>query len=158
MMINSEIWQQLVTLQTEYSDIVDRAEWDKWTELFTDDCVYKVIPRENYDRHLPLSTINLESKGMLKDRIYGVAETLFHDPYYQRHVVGLPHITAITEEGIVARTHYAIFRTKADGHSEVFNVGYYLDNVVQTPEGLRFASRLCIFDSELVPNSLIYPI
>lgn len=158
MMINSEIWQQLVTLQTEYSDIVDRAEWDKWTELFTDDCVYKVIPRENYDRHLPLSTINLESKGMLKDRIYGVAETLFHDPYYQRHVVGLPHITAITEERIIARTHYAIFRTKADGHSEVFNVGYYLDNVVQTPEGLRFASRLCIFDSELVPNSLIYPI
>lgn len=158
MMINSEIWQQLVTLQTEYSDIVDRAEWDKWTELFTDDCVYKVIPRENYDRHLPLSTINLESKGMLKDRIYGVAETLFHDPYYQRHVVGLPHIMAITEEGIVARTNYAIFRTKADGHSEVFNVGYYLDNVVQTPEGLRFASRLCIFDSELVPNSLIYPI
>lgn len=68
MMINSEIWQQLVTLQTEYSDIVDRAEWDKWTELFTDDCVYKVIPRENYDRKLPLSTINLESKGMLKDR------------------------------------------------------------------------------------------
>lgn len=158
MMINSEIWQQLVTLQTEYSDIVDRAEWDKWTELFTDDCVYKVIPRENYDRKLPLSTINLESKGMLKDRVYGVAETLFHDPYYQRHVVGLPHITAMTEEGIFARTNYAIFRTKADGHSEVFNVSYYLDKVVQTAEGLRFASRLCIFDSELVPNSLIYPI
>lgn len=158
MMINSEIWQQLVTLQTEYSDIVDRAEWDKWTELFTDDCVYKVIPRENYDRKLPLSTINLESKGMLKDRVYGVAETLFHDPYYQRHVVGLPHITAMTEEGIITRTNYVIFRTKADGHSEVFNVGYYLDKVVQTAEGLRFASRQCIFDSELVPNSLIYPI
>lgn len=158
MMINSEIWQQLVTLQTEYSDIVDRAEWDKWTELFTDDCVYKVIPRENYDRKLPLSTINLESKGMLKDRVYGVAETLFHDPYYQRHVVGLPHITAMTEEGIITRTNYVIFRTKTDGHSEVFNVGYYLDKVVQTAEGLRFASRLCIFDSELVPNSLIYPI
>ena len=104
------------------------------------------------------ATINLESKGMLKDRVYGVAETLFHDPYYQRHVVGLPHITAMTEEGIITRTNYVIFRTKADGHSEVFNVGYYLDKVVQTAEGLRFASRLCIFDSELVPNSLIYPI
>jgi salicylate 5-hydroxylase small subunit len=27
---------------------------------------------------------------MLKDRVYGVPETLFHDPYYQRHVVGAP--------------------------------------------------------------------
>lgn len=158
MMINSEIWQQLVALQTEYSDAVDRAEWEKWTEFFTDDCRYKVIPRENYDRNLPLSTINLDSKGMLKDRIYGVAETLFHDPYYQRHVVGLPHIMSVDEQGIMARTNYAVFRTKSDGHSEVFNVGYYLDTVVQTPKGLRFASRLCIFDSELVPNSLIYPI
>ncbi|MFV0265078.1 MAG: aromatic-ring-hydroxylating dioxygenase subunit beta [Kluyvera sp.] len=158
MMINNEIWQQLVALQTEYSDVVDRAEWEKWTALFIDDCCYKVIPRENYDRQLPLSTINLESKGMLKDRIYGVAETLFHDPYYQRHVVGLPHILAIDEGTITARTNYAIFRTKPDGHSEVFNVGYYLDTVVQTADGLRFASRLCIFDSELVPNSLIYPI
>lgn len=158
MMINNEIWQQLVTLQTEYSDIVDRAEWERWTALFTDDCCYKVIPRENYDRQLPLSTINLESKGMLKDRIYGIAETLFHDPYYQRHVVGLPHILVMDEKGITARTNYAVFRTKSDGHSEVFNVGYYLDTVVQTAEGLRFASRLCIFDSELVPNSLIYPI
>ncbi|WP_223802618.1 aromatic-ring-hydroxylating dioxygenase subunit beta [Kluyvera sp. CRP] len=158
MMINPEIWQQLVALQTAYSDIVDRAEWARWTELFTDDCCYKVIPRENYDRQLPLATINLESKGMLKDRIYGIAETLFHDPYYQRHVVGLPHILAMDEKGITARTHYAVFRTKSDGHSEVFNVGYYLDTVVQTAEGLRFASRLCIFDSELVPNSLIYPI
>ncbi|BBQ83867.1 MULTISPECIES: aromatic-ring-hydroxylating dioxygenase subunit beta [Enterobacteriaceae] len=158
MMINNEIWQQLVALQTEYSDAVDRAEWAKWTTLFTEDCCYKVIPRENYDRQLPLCTINLESKGMLKDRIYGVAETLFHDPYYQRHVVGLPHVISVDEQGIVARTHYAVFRTKPDGHSEVFNVGYYLDTVVRTAEGLRFASRLCIFDSELVPNSLIYPI
>ncbi|PJI51525.1 salicylate hydroxylase, partial [Methylobacterium radiotolerans] len=27
-----------------------------------------------------------ESRGMLRDRIYGATETIFHDPYYQRHV------------------------------------------------------------------------
>jgi salicylate 5-hydroxylase small subunit len=37
-------------------------------------------------------------------------------------------------------------------------VGRYLDVVRQTPDGLKFESRLCIFDSELIPNSLIYPI
>jgi salicylate 5-hydroxylase small subunit len=40
----------------------------------------------------------------------------------------------------------------------VFNVGRYVDVVRRTPEGLRFASRICVFDSELVPTSIIYPI
>jgi len=29
---------------------------------------------------------------------------------------------------------------------------------VHTAEGLKFAERLCIFDSEMIPNSIIYPI
>src|SRR5947209_14748556 len=36
------------------------------------------------------TTLFRSSKGMLKDRVYGIRETLFHDPYYQRHVVGAP--------------------------------------------------------------------
>jgi salicylate 5-hydroxylase small subunit len=40
----------------------------------------------------------------------------------------------------------------------VFNVGRYLDRIRITPEGLRFAQRHCIYDSEMIPNSLIYPI
>jgi len=30
--------------------------------------------------------------------------------------------------------------------------------VVSTPEGLRFAVRRAIYDSEMIPNSIIYPI
>ena len=51
-----------------------------------------------------------------------------------------------------------MFRTKLDGPSTVFNVGRYIDTVVQTPAGLKFAERLCVFDSEMIPNALIYPI
>ena len=51
-----------------------------------------------------------------------------------------------------------MFRTRQNELSEVFNVGRYVDVVRRTPEGLRFASRICVFDSELVPTSIIYPI
>jgi salicylate 5-hydroxylase small subunit len=51
-----------------------------------------------------------------------------------------------------------VFRTKLDKASTVFNVGRYIDTIVHTPEGLKFAERLCIFDSEMIPNSIIYPI
>ena len=29
---------------------------------------------------------------------------------------------------------------------------------VRTPDGLKFARRLCVYDSEMVLNSLIYPV
>jgi salicylate 5-hydroxylase small subunit len=40
----------------------------------------------------------------------------------------------------------------------VFNAGRYLDRIVPVPDGLRFADKICIFDSELIPNSIIYPL
>jgi salicylate 5-hydroxylase small subunit len=51
-----------------------------------------------------------------------------------------------------------VFRTKLSELSSVFNVGRYIDVVVRTGQGLKFASRLVIYDSEMIPNSVIYPI
>jgi salicylate 5-hydroxylase small subunit len=95
---------------------------------------------------------------MLRDRVYGIRETLFHDPYYQRHVVGAPLVRAASEGRIESEANYAVFRTKLNELSTVFNVGRYLDVVVRTPEGLKFESRTVVYDSEMIPNSIIYPI
>ena len=151
-------WQALVQLHADYAAAVDSGDWDLWPTFFTDDCVYKLQPRENHERGFPLATLSFDSQASLRDRVYGIRETLFHDPYYQRHVVGAPVIRGVGEDGIRCESHYAVFRTKLDGLSTVFNVGRYLDRVVQTPGGLKFAERLAIYDSEMIPNSIIYPI
>ena len=151
-------YRQLAQLYADYAQAVDSGDWDLWPEFFTDDCVYKLIPRENHERGFPLATLFFESKGMLKDRAYGIRETLFHDPYYQRHVVGAPLIHRADAQGFSSEANYAVFRTKLSQASTVFNVGRYLDEIVRTPEGLKFASRLCVYDSEMIPNSIIYPI
>ena len=156
--LDFETWLALTRLQADYASAVDAGHWDRWVEFFTDDCVYRVQPRENHERGFPLATLSLTSKGMLKDRAYGIRETLFHDPYYQRHVVGTPLVLEAAAGRIRCETSYAVFRTKLSELSTVFNVGRYLDVVVQTPQGLRFAVRECIYDSEMIPNSLIYPI
>ena len=156
--ITFEDWLALNQLYADYASTVDAARWDQWPEFFTDDCVYRVQPRENHERGFPLATLSLTSKGMLKDRAYGIQETLFHDPYYQRHVVGVPLVHEVSPEHLRCEANYAVFRTKLSEPSTVFNVGRYLDVVVRTPQGLKFASRECIYDSELIPNSLIYPI
>ncbi|GAC1629463.1 MAG: aromatic-ring-hydroxylating dioxygenase subunit beta [Nevskia sp.] len=148
----------LTQLYADYAAAVDSGDWDLWPEFFIDDCRYRLQPRENYDRGFPLATLSFESKGMLKDRVYGIRETLFHDPYYQRHVVGLPVIRRVEDGRIHAEANYAVFRTKLSGLTSVFNVGRTIDEIVRTAQGLRFASRLVIYDSEMIPNSIIYPI
>ena len=157
-MIDLSTWRDLVTLYQAYVVALDARDYARWPQFFTDPCVYKLQPRENFDRGLPLATMAFESRGMLEDRVYGITETLAHDPYYQRHVVGIPIVRSDDGEVIEAEASYAVFRTRQNELSEVLNVGRYVDSVRRTPEGLRFASRICVFDSELVPTSIIYPI
>ena len=157
-MVNFETHMALTRLYADYAHAVDSGQWDLWPEFFTEQCVYKLIPRENHERGFPLCTLSFTSKGMLKDRVYGIQETLYHDPYYQRHVVGAPVVRRVQGERIHAEANYAVFRTKLDKASTVFNVGRYIDTIVPTPEGLKFAERLCVYDSEMIPNAIIYPI
>ena len=42
--------------------------------------------------------------------------------------------------------------------TQVFSVGRYLDEVVVTDDGLEFASKLVVYDNELIADSIIYPI
>ncbi len=157
-MINFETHLALTRLYADYALAVDSGQWDLWPEFFMDDGVYKLQARENHERGFPLATLSFTSKGMLKDRVYGIQETLFHDPYYQRHVVGAPVVRRVEAGRIHSEANYAVFRTKLDKPSTVFNVGRYIDTIVQTPDGLKFAERLVVYDSEMIPNAIIYPI
>ena len=49
---------------------------------------------------------------------------------------------SVDGERIASEANYAVFRTKLNELSTVFNVGRYLDTVVRTPAGLKFESRL----------------
>ena len=158
MMVDMQTWFGIQQLYAEYALAVDSGKWDQWPEFFTEQCVYKVQPRENFERGFPLATLALTSKGMLKDRVYGITETIYHDPYYQLHIVGAPMVRKVENGRIHSEANYAVFRTKYDKESTVFNVGRYIDTIVQSPEGFKFAERICVFDSEMIPNSIIYPI
>lgn len=157
-MVSFETHMALSRLYADYALAMDSGQWDLWPEFFTEQCVYKLIPRENHERGFPLCTLSFTSKGMLKDRVYGIQETLYHDPYYQRHVVGAPVVRKVEDGRIHAEANYAVFRTKLDKESTVFNVGRYIDTIVQTSDGFKFTERLCVYDSEMIPNSIIYPI
>jgi salicylate 5-hydroxylase small subunit len=140
-----------------YVRLLDEGHYEEWLHLFTDDCVYIVKARENDERGLPLCTIRLESLGMLHDRVYGVQNTIFHEPYYQRHLVTNFQMRA-SDDGFHVEANYAVLRTKVGEFSEVYSTGRYRDRIVRNGGELAFAEKRAIYDSELIANSLIYPI
>lgn len=145
-------------LYARYAACLDHGHFKDWPEFFTEECVYKLIPRENHDRGLPLATLSFESKRMLRDRVFGISETLFHQPYYQRHILSGALVTGEEDGQILSGANYLVIRTKKNQPSEVFNAGRYIDRLARIEGRLFLASRLCVFDSELIPNSIIYPI
>ena len=150
--------QEIDQLNANYAAALDEKRFDDWPEFFIEDGHYKLQARENFDRGLPLALMAMESRGMMKDRVYGVTQTIFHGPYYMRHVIGAARLLAVDDDIINAEAGYAVFRTRPGGISEVYNVGRYIDVLVRMDGQLKFKSRLAIYDSEMVLNSLIYPV
>ena len=156
-MIDASTRFAIADLYADYAAALDEQRYDDWLGLFAEDCRYTVQPRENYEAGLPLATIRLESKGMLQDRIHGVTSTLYHAPYYQRHIISGQRITD-DKDGWHVEANYLVIRTHSDQPSDILSTGRYIDRVISEDSGLKLARKLCIFDTELIPNSLIYPI
>jgi salicylate 5-hydroxylase small subunit len=150
--------QEIDQLNAGYAAALDEKRFDDWPEFFVEDGHYKLQARENFDRGLPLALMAMESRGMMKDRVYGITQTIFHAPYYMRHLVGAARVVSVDGDLVNAETGYAVFRTRPGGISEVYNVGRYIDVLVRAEDRLQFKSRLAVYDSEMVLNSLIYPV
>jgi salicylate 5-hydroxylase small subunit len=149
--IDLQLRQGIADLYAAYAACLDDGRYDEWPDFFTEDAWYRVVPRENYERSLPLSTMSLKGRSMMKD-------TIFHAPYYQRHVIGLPVVTPVGGKGFSVQASYCVFRTKRDCVPEIYNVGQYVD-VIESADGvLKYSQKFCVFDNDLIPNSLIYPI
>ena len=149
---------ELEELYAEYVACLDEERLEEWPEFFTDDAVYRIIPRENFERGLPIATLHCESKGYLKDRVIAIRQTSVYAPRYVRRLVSNIRVLGWRDEALHVRANYAAFETLRDELTRVFSVGRCHDTLVVADGRLKFKEKLVIFDSELIPNSLIYPL
>jgi 3-phenylpropionate/cinnamic acid dioxygenase small subunit len=153
-----ELRLELEALYADYTGCLDEERFEDWPDFFTDDCLYKIVPRENFERGLPLATWLCESKGYLEDRVVAIRKTSVYAPRLIRRLVSGIRILGWSGEELEIRASYAAFETLTDELTRVFNVGQYRDRLLVEGGRLKFREKLCIFDSLLVPNSLIYPL
>jgi len=158
MSIDPALRDEIDALYADYAEALDDNRLERWPDFFVEDCLYKVVPRENWERGLPIALMLCESRRMLQDRVTAVRNTAVYAPRSFRHLIGQFRIKAEAPERLRVTANYVVFQTLVDDLTRIQNAGKYVDLVVRTSEGLRFKEKICVFDSVLVPNSLIYPI
>jgi 3-phenylpropionate/cinnamic acid dioxygenase small subunit len=149
---------EIEELYAEYVACLDEERFEEWPEFFTDDTIYRIIPRENFERGLPIATLHCESKGYLRDRVVAIRQTSVYAPRYMRRLIGNIRILGWQDNWLEVRANYAAFETLRDALTRVFSVGRCHDKLVDVGGSLKFKEKLVIFDSELIPASLVYPL
>jgi 3-phenylpropionate/cinnamic acid dioxygenase small subunit len=145
-------------LYTTYAETLNDGRLEEWPGFFTEDCRYQILSRENAERNLPLAIIRAESRGMLEDRVAAIRNAMLFVPHYWLHLISGVRITGVTGDVIEVRANYCIVRTLQDRLSELFQVGRYRDRLVRQGGRLLFLEKTCIYDSLMIPNSLVYPV
>jgi salicylate 5-hydroxylase small subunit len=141
----------------EYYTVLDDVRLEEWPALFMEDCLYRVIPRENFEAGYTLSTIYAESRGMLTDRVMGLTRTQMYAPRYYRRFPGPLRVMGQESDGVRTRHNLLVVQTLIDKKSEIVLSAVCHDVVVPDAGRLRLRERIVVFDSEMIPNSLIYP-
>jgi 3-phenylpropionate/cinnamic acid dioxygenase small subunit len=153
-----ELRLELEELYAAYSACLDEERFEDWPAFFTDDCVYKIIPRENVERGLPLATWFCEGSAGLLDRVVAIRKTMMYAPRYVRRLVTGVRIVGWEGGTLGVRANYLALETLLDEPTRIFNCGEYRDRLAVVGGELRFREKLCVFDSLLIPNSIIYPL
>lgn len=156
--MQSDLYFKLNQFLQRSAQLLGSNDLSAWPDLFTADGRYRLQSRENFDAGHPLCLMDYESQGMLRDRIYAAQDTIYHDPYTQRHVCSTPLVLQFSDVQIECESSFIVTRTQRDNMPQIISVGRYLDLIVHDGNALKFKSRHAIYDNDLLPNSVIKPI
>lgn len=79
-------------------------------------------------------------------------------PRIVRHLTSNIRLRTIAADRLRLTASFALYQTMTDQPSELFLCGRYYDRVMEDEGSLRFSERICVYDSTVVPTSLVYPV
>jgi len=136
--------------------LLDEFEIEKFVEEFTDDGTYKLIPRENYAKNLPVAIID-DNKDRL---IYRSGLILRHWQYEKfrenRLLSNIQFEFPSVDESRTTST-IAIYQTNEEGATAFHLTGVLMDTIVRRDGRWRIKDRLAILDTFLPTETLVLP-
>lgn len=147
----------LAAFYDSYFETLDEGRIEEWPRFFAEKCLFQIIPRENHEAGYQLCTIQADSKGMVIDRAQSILKTQMFAPRYCRRFYSGLRATGRENGGIRVRQNVLVVQTLLDGPSEIHICGVGYDVLEERSNSFLFRERILVIDSEMIPNSLIYP-
>ena len=157
-MDHMKLWFEVNALQNRYISNLDNDRLEAWPTLFTENCLYEIVPKENADRGLPIGIIYCTNQKMLRDRVVSLRNANIYEEHTYRHMTSGLTITSEQDGVIETESSYVVVQTRADGESGVYQAGKYFDRIMRTADGLRYRSKRVVYDTSRVQTLLATPI
>lgn len=157
-----ELAADVELLYTLYAEALDDGDIARWPSFFADEApLYRITTRENVERGMELCFVLCEGQAMLRDRAIALQKTVMHRRRIQRRImsgVRLLSFDGLDGEGVKARATFAVFEAMGDDPSKLLACGRSTDVIVRQGGELKFKDRLCVVDSRVMPDSIVFPI
>jgi 3-phenylpropionate/cinnamic acid dioxygenase small subunit len=156
--LTAELRLDVQEFYARYAECLDGGRLQQWPEFFIDSCVYRVTTRRNLRLGADEDLVSLAAKNAMLDRISAIGQSEDYEPHTQRHIVSNFRIQAASDEEIRVQANFQILRTFPEKRTEAFVSGSYNDRIAIAGSRLTFREKLCVLDSDVPPELLVYPI
>jgi salicylate 5-hydroxylase small subunit len=143
---------------SRYAECLEGGRLIHWPEFFVDACVYRVTTRRNFRLRLEEDLITLTGKTALRDHIAGIGRSEDFEPYLQRLYIANFRIQESSAEELHVQANFQVLRTFPERRAELFVSGSYQDRIAISRQRLYISEKLCLLDSDVLPESLDFPI
>ena len=126
------LWYEMQRLQERYISTIDADRLEEWPDLFAEECVYEIVPRENADRGLPVGVMHCFGRAMLADRITSLRKANIFELHFYRHPISGLELKPLDKDTVEMQSNYVVVQTLSDGESRVYQAGRYFDRVIRT--------------------------
>jgi anthranilate 1,2-dioxygenase small subunit len=140
-----------------YAAAIDDGDLSEWPTFFVEEGVYKLIPRENYLKGLPISLIYCKNRAMMEDRITAIHKASIYTPQSYRHHYSNIRVQALDADQARLLANYVVHRTQEDGDTIVFSTGRVIATITQT-DSPQFVENIVVYDTCRIPDLLVFPI
>jgi len=152
------LWYEMQRLQERYVSVIDANRLEEWPDLFTEDCVYEIVPKENTDLNLAIGVMHCFGRAMLSDRITSLRKANVFELHIYRHLISGLELAPLDTDTVEMQSNYVVVQTLTDGESHVYQAGRYFDRVIRTAQGWRYQRKRAVYDTSRVRTLLVTPV
>lgn len=155
---HDDLTHRVERLIVAYIGCIDQDDLERWPTFFTEDGLYRITTRENFERGMPASFFYCSGRGMLRDRVLALRRANIYEPHYYRHLVSGSRLVCQESTGWRFYTNFQVIRTMKTGEMSVFAVGLFNDLIVASETQVLFKEKIVVCDSSRIDTLLVIPI